>query len=48
MKPEGSCPCSEEPATGHYSKPDLSRQYHPIYVSKIHFNIIHLPTFFSS
>jgi hypothetical protein len=42
MEPEGSLPCSQEPSTGPYSKPDQSN---PIssYLSKIHFNIVHPP-----
>jgi hypothetical protein len=39
--PEGSLTCSQKP-TGTYPEPD-----HPI-ISKIHFNIIHLPTTCSS
>jgi hypothetical protein len=35
MEPEGSLPCSQEPSTGPYPKPDPSSPYHPIYLSKI-------------
>jgi hypothetical protein len=30
MEPEGSFPCSLEPSTGPYPKPDQSSPYHPI------------------
>jgi hypothetical protein len=43
MEAEGSVPCSQELSIGPYPKPDQSSPYHPI-LSKIHFNIIHLPT----
>jgi hypothetical protein len=47
MEPEGSLSWSREPSTGPYPEPDESNRYHPI-LSKIHFNIIHPPTPWSS
>jgi hypothetical protein len=47
MEPEGSLPCSQEPSTSRYSEPDRSSLYHPI-LSKVHFNIVHPPTSWSS
>jgi hypothetical protein len=47
MEPEGSLPCSQEPSTGPYPKPDQSNPYHHI-LSKIHFNIVHPPMPWSS
>jgi hypothetical protein len=47
MEPEGLLPCSQEPSTGPYPEPDQSTSYHPI-LSKIHLNIVHPPTFWSS
>jgi hypothetical protein len=47
MEPEVSLPCSQEPSTGAYPEPDQSSPYHPI-LSKIHFNIIHPLTSWSS
>jgi hypothetical protein len=38
MEPEDSLPYSQEPSFGPYPEPD------PSYVSKIYFNIVHLPT----
>jgi hypothetical protein len=46
-EPEGSLPCSQEPSTSPYSEPDQFNPYHPI-PSKIHFNIVHPPTSWSS
>jgi hypothetical protein len=43
MEPESSLPCSQEPSTGPYPKPDQSSPYHPI-LSKIQFNIVHPST----
>jgi hypothetical protein len=48
MEPEGSLPSSEEPSTGPYPKPNQPVNNTPSYLSKIHFNIIHPPTSFSS
>jgi hypothetical protein len=39
-EPEDSLPCSHEPSTGTYPQPDESSPYHPILLSKFHFNII--------
>jgi hypothetical protein len=48
MEPVGSLLCSQEPSTtGPYPEPDQSNLYHPI-LSKIHFNMIHPPTAWSS
>jgi hypothetical protein len=47
MEPEGSLPYSQEPSTGPYPEPDRSSPHHPI-LSKIHFNIVHPPTSWSS
>jgi hypothetical protein len=41
-EPEGSSPCSQEPSAGPYPEPVRS------YLSKIHFNIVHPPTSWSS
>jgi hypothetical protein len=41
-EPEDSSPCSQEPSTGPYPEPVRS------YLSKIHFNIVHPPTSWSS
>jgi hypothetical protein len=48
MEPEGSLPPSQEPSTSLYPEPDRFNLYHPLYLSKIHFNIVHLPTSWSS
>jgi hypothetical protein len=39
MEPEGSLPCSQEPYTGSYLKPDQSSPFTLSYLSKIHFNV---------
>jgi hypothetical protein len=40
MEPEGSSPCSQEPATCPYPEPDRSSLHPPPNLSKIDFNII--------
>jgi hypothetical protein len=40
MAPEGSSPCSQEPAAGPCPKPDESNPHFKHYFPKIHFNII--------
>jgi hypothetical protein len=45
MKPEGSLPCSQEPSTCPYPEPHQSNSYH---LSKVHFNIVHPSTSWSS
>jgi hypothetical protein len=47
METESSIPCSQEPSTGPYSEPYQSNPHYPI-LSKIHFNIVHPPTSWSS
>jgi hypothetical protein len=47
MQPEGSLSFSQEPSIGPYPEVDQSGPYYPI-LSKIHFNIIHPPTRWSS
>jgi hypothetical protein len=47
MEPEDSWSCSQETSTGPFSEPDQSNPYHTI-LSKIHFNIVHPPTSWSS
>jgi hypothetical protein len=44
LEPEGSLPCSQEPAAGSDPELDQSSPRHPILFSKIHFNIILPPT----
>jgi hypothetical protein len=41
MEPEGSSPCTQEPATCLYPDPDQSSLRPPPNLSKIDFNIIH-------
>jgi hypothetical protein len=45
IEPEGSLPCSQERSTGSYPEPVQSN---PSHLSKIHFNIVHPPTPWSS
>jgi hypothetical protein len=40
MEPEGSLPCSQDPATGVKPEPDESSPHLPTLFSKIHSNII--------
>jgi hypothetical protein len=47
MEPEGSIPCSQKPSTGPYPEPYQSTPSHPISL-KIHFNIVHPPTSWST
>jgi hypothetical protein len=47
-EPEGSSPCSEKRSTGPYPEPFQISPYHPSYLSKIYFNIVHPPTSWSS
>jgi hypothetical protein len=46
MEPEGSIPCSQKPSTG--PCPINPAHTIPSYLSKIHFNIVHVPTSWSS
>jgi hypothetical protein len=46
MEPEGSIPHSQEPSTGPYPELYQSNPHHPIL--KIHFDIVHTPTSWSS
>jgi hypothetical protein len=50
MEPGGSLPCSQEHFTGSFPEPHQSNPSHPIpsYLCKIHFNIVHLPSSWSS
>jgi hypothetical protein len=47
MELKGLLPCSQEPYTGPYPKPDRSSPYYPT-LSKIYFNIVLPPTSWSS
>jgi hypothetical protein len=44
MEPKGSSPYTQEPATCPYPQPDQSSLRPPPNLSKIHFNIILLPS----
>jgi hypothetical protein len=48
IEPESSIPNSQELSTCSYPEPDQSSPHHPIPPSKIHPNIIHPPTSWSS
>jgi hypothetical protein len=48
MGPEGSLPCSQEPSTGPIQNHINPKHTIPLYLSKIHFNIVHPPTPWSS
>jgi hypothetical protein len=39
MEPEGSLPCSQQPATGRYPEPDASSPHLATHFPKIHSNI---------
>jgi hypothetical protein len=45
MEPEGSISCSQESSTGPYPEPYQSQPTIPLFLSKIHFNIVHSPRF---
>jgi hypothetical protein len=47
MEPVGALLCSQELSNSPYPEPDQSSPHNPI-LSKIHFNIIHPPTSWSS
>jgi len=40
MEPEGSLPCSQDPATGSYPEPYASSSHPPTLIPKIHSNVI--------
>jgi hypothetical protein len=48
MEPEGSLPCSQNPATGPYPEPAESSSPHRSLLSKVHLNVILSPTLRSS
>jgi hypothetical protein len=48
VEPEGLLPRSQEPSTCSYPETDRSGPYCPIYLSRIHLNIIHSHTAWSS
>jgi hypothetical protein len=43
MEPEGSLLCSQEPSVGLNPEPDESSPQHPMFFSKVRFNIILRP-----
>jgi hypothetical protein len=45
--PQSSLPCSNGPSTGPYPETHQSKPHRPINLSKIHFNIVHPPTWAS-
>jgi hypothetical protein len=46
MEHVGSLPCAQELSTGPYPETDQSNPYH--FILKVHFNIVHPPTSWSS
>jgi hypothetical protein len=48
MEPEGSIPCAQELSTDPYPKPYQSNPHNPSYLSDIHLNIVHPPTYLFS